>query len=408
MKIVWFAGVAALLIGLVGLPRAANSQEKIDPFFTGAPLSLSYLLESVGTIPDKRLTLAISHRGVDFKASPEDLDHLKKAGAGAELLKMISASAPRIQAAPEPPPPVEPPPPPRAGRVIFQCQPAECEVTVNGKSRGQTNKGSLELDDLLAGPAVVDFKKDGYEAHQGTYALREGAGAKHAVILKPTAATQELLGKALVTKMIERLGGQPALDASAVVAAAGNASLWQSGGQRTEWQVTTRLRLPAMALIDINGAGLKWWTSLSGSDSKADGTRKMKGEPVAVEMEKLVRMYRDYQPAMVVERIQKMKLSTPDAVIESSAQWHLQASNNDETLKITLNPDATLTHVVYESASGLGSGLEILYADWGTVDKVYYPKGFTVKFSDQPQHGLELHLQDVKFPPKLIDKEFHR
>jgi hypothetical protein len=239
-------------------------------------------------------------------------------------------------------------------------------------------------------------------------ALRPGVASKHSVVLKPTAATEAAMGKQLLTKMIEKLGGAAALTAASTVAASGNASLRQAGGQRSEWQVAARLRLPSAAMIEISGAGLKWWTSLNGSDSKADGTKKMKGEPVAVEMEKIARLYRDYQLPSVVERLQKMKLSTSEVAVETAGQLHLLASSNDETLKITMSADAMPTRIVYEAASGLGSGLEILYADYANIEKVYYPKTMTIKFADAAQHGFELHLEDVKFPGKLVDKEFHR
>src|SRR5580700_8684467 len=108
MKLAAFPCLAALLVTFLMLPPAADSQDKVDPFYSGAPFTLNYLLQSVGNIPDKRLTIAISHRGVDFKATPADLDKLKKAGAGPELLRMISASAPKVAPPPPTPPPTAP------------------------------------------------------------------------------------------------------------------------------------------------------------------------------------------------------------------------------------------------------------------------------------------------------------
>ena len=74
--------------------------------------------------------------------------------------------SPRCDAPPPPvAPPPPPPPPPVAGLVTLHCAPAECDVTVNGKSRSTTG-GALELPGLPVGEATVDFKKDGFEPQQ--------------------------------------------------------------------------------------------------------------------------------------------------------------------------------------------------------------------------------------------------
>ena len=70
--------------------------------------------------------------------------------------------------------------------------------------------------------------------------------------------------------------------------------------------------------------------------------------------------------------------------------------------------DYTPRRVVYESESGLGSGMEVLYSDYATINRAWYPKSMSIKFSAQQQHGLELHFSDVAFLDRLADKEFHR
>jgi hypothetical protein len=393
-----------LLIRQAGAQSKAGQKE--DPFFSGPPFSLNDILARVNVIPDRRLITAIDRRGVNFSPTPADYDKLKQAGASAQVVQVITDKAPPP---PKPPPPPPPPPPPAvAGPLNLQCSPGECEILINGKAHGVTNKGVMQVRGLPVGEVAVDFRKEGFEGQQVTLTLRAGAPTGRSVTLKPTAATEAAAGKQLLVKMIDKLGGVPALQHQAMLTASGNASLFQAGGQRTEWQVTSRLKLPSMALIEINGAGMKWWTSLSGSDSKADGTHKMKGGAVALEMEKLVRFYRDYQPVMLMERLQKLKLIATDVLPDASGQWHLRATGDDGTYNIAAATDFTPLHVVYESASGLGSGLEIVYSDYATIEKSYYPKSMAIKFSDQAQHGLELHFDSVEFVTKLADKDFHR
>ena len=387
------------------LAPPVRSQEK-DPFFSGPPFSLEGLLQRVGVIADKRLATAVERRGIDFSPSAADYEKLKQAGASEALLKIVAAKAPPPKSAPPKPAPA-PAAPARAGRLSFQCVPAECEVSLDGKPQGSTTQGAIEFRGLPAGEHVVDFRKEGFEGQQFSLVMTAGASTAQTITLKPTGATRARAGKILLDKMIEKLGG-PALRRAATLTASGSASLFQAAGQRTEWQVTARLRLPSLALLEITGAGIRWWTSLNADDSKAGGSRQMAGKPVALEMEKLVRLYRDYQPAMLVERLRGTAVSALDLTPQPSGEYRVKSSASDGSLQFTLGADATLHRVVYESASGLGSGLEVLYTEYAAIGGAWYPKSMAIKFSDKEQHGLELRFSEVAFVDKLPDKEFHR
>jgi len=167
------------------------------------------------------------------------------------------------------------------------------------------------------------------------------------------------------------------------------------------------VKLPLLASIEISGAGEKWRTSIKGSDSKADGTGKLKGSPVALDMEKLVRLYRDYQPASLIERLNAMRLLAPGTNPDETGHLKFRAVNDTESYRLKLAQDGTPITVTYESASGLGSGLEVVYSDYARVNKAWYPKSMAIKFSDQAQHGMEVHFADVQFPASIQDREFH-
>ncbi|HLX46009.1 MAG TPA: hypothetical protein VKR43_21340 [Bryobacteraceae bacterium] len=390
---------AALLIchAAFAQPQAGKAGKGDDAFFTGAPFSLNDLLQRVGVIADKRLAIAIERRGVSFSPTQADLDKLKQAGASEELLLRIRVKAPPPKVAPPPPKPA------LAGPMTLQCTPGDCEIAVNGKPRGTTARGVLVVDGLPAGDTVIDFKKDGFEGQQLSVTARANAASSHSVRLKPTAAHQASLGKDLLAKMTEKLGGASAFQQASGMTASGNAVLVQSGGQKTEWKVLARLKLPKMSYLEINANGMKWWDSLSGADIKAEGSKQMRGGPVAGEMEKLTRLYRDYQPAMLVQRLQTMRLTAPDGVAEPSGAWLLHAAAENGSLDVFLTPEYTPMRVVSESATGV----EVLYADYAIVQKAWYPKSMTMKFTDA-LHSFEIHFNQVRFDPKLSDRELHR
>jgi hypothetical protein len=390
----------ALLAAILWAMPAAQ-QKGQDAFLSGPPFSLNDILQRVGIIADRRLRLAIDRRGLSFSPSPEDLDRLKQAGAGSELLQIIQAKAP-------PPAKPKPAPPAHAGLLTLHCAPAECEILINGKLRGATSHGSMEIHNLPVGNAVIDLRKEGFEGQQVVIPMHAGASADREVTLQPTVATRNRVGNGLVGKMIERLGGKDAFQKSSLVSAAGSASLLQAGGQKSDWQATARLRLPATALIELIGPKTKWWTSLSGDDIKSGGTRQMAHGPLAGAMEKMVRLYRDYQLAAVVGRLAGLKATAMDAAPNGSGEQRVRVFNRDAAFHILLDSEGSPVHLFYEPPAGQGSAVEVTYDDYASVQNVWYPRSMSIKLTEQQPLGLELHWKDVAFPDKLIDKEFHR
>ncbi len=383
-------------------PRA--SQKKDDPFLKGPAFDFNDLLRLVGNIYEGRLKEAIERRGIAFSPSPAQLDQLKNAGASPELMAVI------VSKAPAPPKPVTPPPP-STGAVAVECAPAECDIFLNGVAKGQTRNGALEIGQVPPGPAVIDFKKPGYEGEQASVVVKTGVRVTSSAKLNPTIATQQEIGRSVFAKMLDRLGGKAGLAEAAMLSATGNATLWPAGAQRTDWQITGRLKLPAnLAYLEISGAGLNWWVSLKGSDARRGGSGKLKGGPVALEMEKLIRLYRDYQLAALIGRIEaeKMKLLAISANPDSAGKIGLKALGQPDSYRFSLTADGTPEKVTYESASGLGSGLEVVYADYTKVGNTAYPRTMAIRFADQAQHGLQLRFDEVKSAPKLTDKEFRR
>lgn len=404
-----FLACITLSIASLAPPAVAGqTQRKPDKSTeTGnaAPLTFDEVLEAVNAIPPARLREFLERRPIGFSPTPDQIQKLKSAGAKNDIIGLI------VSKAPPPPPPPKPVQPETAGMVTLRCAPAECEIFINGQPHGHTERGVIEIHGLPVGEAVFDLKRNGFEGQQVTVALRPNTPLSRSVTLVPTMATQEHLGAALFNLLLQRLGGDQGLAGMTQLDLNGNAKLWQSNGQMTEWKTTGHLKLQsAMAYLEIEGAGLKWWASLKGSDTKSDGSGKLKGGPVALEMEKMVHQFRDFQLASLVSRIReaKMKIVAPAPAIEAGAPHTFNAIGGSDTYKFTLAADGTPQKVVLESASGLGSGMEVVYADYIPLGKGIYPKTMAIRFGDAAQHGIELRFDSVQAVPKLSDKEFHR
>jgi hypothetical protein len=369
-----------------------------------APLSFQEVLEAVGVLPPARLPEFLTRRPIGFSPTPQQIQKLKAAGASDDIIKLILSKAP---------PPAKPKPakPVTAGVLTLTCAPAECTILIDGKPHGETANGTLQIAGLPPGHVVIDFGHEGYEGQQVGVDLAAGEPAARSVKLLPAPATQERAGRLLFNRMVQKLGGGQSLNIQGQLDLHGNAKLWQANGQMTEWQVTGHLKLAsAMAFLQIEGAGLKWWTSLRGSDTKSDGSGRLKGGPVALEMEKMVRQFRDFQLLWLANRIVtgKMTLLSPNGGDEIDGHYEFSARGGAETYKFTILPDGTPQKVTVQSASGLGSGTEVVYADYAPLGPGIYPKTMAIRFGDAPQHGIELRFDSVQAVPKLSDKDFHR
>jgi hypothetical protein len=62
--------------------------------------------------------------------------------------------------------------------------------------------------------------------------------------------------------------------------------------------------------------------------------------------------------------------------------------------------------VVYESASGLGSGFEALFDDFTPVKSGLVPSSVTLKFPGREQHGAQFKFAQIRPNTQFRDRDF--
>ncbi len=396
--------------GGAGFSAAAPEKkaEKENSFLNGPPLTLQQVMEAAPVIYEAQMIKALENRGVSFYPGPAELQKLKAAKATDAEIALIQEKGEKFK------PVAAPPKPLTAGPLTLTCAPAECMIEINGKTEGQTQGGVKRIASVplgLTSSVFVDFKKDGYIGQQAMVQLKANTAAAKSVTLAPTEATQTKAGGLLLAAALAKLGGDKGLKDAGEMIATGRASVFLSGGERTEWSVVARLKEPAaMASLDLEGGGTKWWVSLKGSDTKSGGSGKVRGTPLAFETEKLVPEYRDFQPVTLLHLFVTGKYLTlsETAAADPAAIATLKASNATDSYTLTMAPNGLPQKVVFESASGLGSGLQVLYADYTAVGAAKVPKAMDIGITGHGEHGVKFRFDSVKASPGLKDKEFHR
>ncbi len=407
--VVWICLAAVMAPAFAQQHPAKKKNEKENSFLNGPPLTLQKVMDAAPVVFEAQMLKAIENRGVDFYPSPADIQKLKTAGATDAELSLIQEKGEKFK-----PAAAAPPKPTAAGPLTLTCAPAECAIEINGKPEGQTQGGVKKIASVplgLTSSVFVDFKKDGYIGQQAMVALKANSPAAKAVTLAPTDATQIKFGGLLLAAVIAKLGGDKGGKDAGEITANGRASLFLSGGQRTEWSVVARLKQPvSMASLDLEGGVTKWWVSLKGSDTKAGGSGKVKGTPLAFETERLVQQYRDFQPSALLHLLATGKFQTvsDSPSVDPTAGATLKATSATESYTVIVAPNGLPQKVTFESASGLGSGLEVLYADYLAVGAAKIPKAIDIGVTGHGEHGVKFRFDSLKPSPGLKDKEFHR
>jgi hypothetical protein len=249
---------------------------------------------------------------------------------------------------------------------------------------------------LKLGEALVVVLKSGYLDQQRSVDIKAGADNSIVVTLEPDANTQAQLGTRLFKAMVEAAGGEATHKDLAVLSATGSATLFDTAGSGTEWNLTVIFRPGQTTLEARNSAGgLK--LDCRGETCQVQSGGKLLGKRLSREqaqvLETNLRQFRTYQFAALLDRIISagMQATAKTANIPGSGEQHLRLEGKSEAYSISLDAQLLPTFIAFESKTGLGSGLTLGFADYAMVGASHYPRTTEIKFPDGKQ-GLRVRF----------------
>jgi len=393
------AGCLAVLLICSFSAFGWQTTRKADPFLAGPPFTLQQLEDATGSIFEERLLKAIQNRGVNFAPDEQTSDSLRKAGASDAILQAVQGSKhpPHVKPASEEQ---------KTNALEVDCEPAECEVATDGTSRGVTHDGRLNIQSLPIGPIKVTYTKAGYLTKEVATVVPKGMPlAAQSVTLEPTDETRQLLGKQLFQKMYSALGGKALLQETSNLAATGTAVVFDTKGQRSQWSITARLR-PADAYFKMEGVGTSFFVRLNDGNYRA--SKSFSKVPVASEIENSLRLFSDYQLAKLIQRIsqENYRLTADPPSRKQPVALILHADSPADRFQFSLRDNYLPTSVRFDSAVGLGSGLQVLYAEYVATGHVRYPREIVIKAPGPSQHGVEFRFSNLDVNAKFTEKDF--
>jgi len=354
-----------------------------------------------GAITEAEATGKIQERGINFFATPENLARLRAAGATPAILEAIRKLAPE---APKP-----------TAALVVTCFPAECVVRINGRNAGTTTGGKFQKDDLDVGEATVGFEKDGYVGQERKIQLTAEAPYSASIQLEPDTATRQANGKNLFLLSRRALGVESDLKSLQVITGSG-AVVSYAGGKQSNWNFDFTTALPNLIEMKAESTtgvlvyqcqGEKCAEKKKGHFKFIGGGKQLKG-PALEELQTNLRGFAQYSLADLLTLLASPSAQFDSLTADSDGKTEqlIRIETRDAIYKLTLGPDLLPSGIDYESKSGLGSGLKVLFGDYAKLGNARYPKRTTIRLPDAAQHGIEVRLDKVAPGSELKESDF--
>lgn len=389
--------------GAVAENKSASGK-KTDPFVSGPPLTLEQVqrLLRQDAIPLRRRKEAIENRGVSFTMSRETIEKLKTAGATEDILDLIESTIhphPAVAAVPASSAPATPPAP--RGALTISCEPAECDVSLNGTARGSSDRGVMELAGITPGKWVVDISKDGFVSRQNEVIIEANKTASISAVLEATRTTQESIGAELLQKVVDALGGEAGLKALATVQATGSTTISREGNS-VRWTVLMRNR-PDRALFQARAGAI--WHEIGFLGNEFMASKNLKGQD-AMELPTDFGLIRDYQLVALIMRVRspRYKLVAKHAAPVAGEEYHLFAEATTEKIAIGLDGKLHPQRARVSTETGVGSAT-VVYDDYFNSGDTWYPKSMQIK-PDGRARGIEVRFDTVELDANLKDNDY--
>jgi hypothetical protein len=328
-----------------------------------APLAFEETIELVrqakGSPANQQKLIEIYRkRGVDFKASPENLEKLRKGGAAEEFIALIE----KIAADPKPPPP---PPPPTGGTVEINCSPAECQVSLGTKSAVPTQNGKYIFEGVPLGEVKLSFSKAGYDTQ--TRDLQVRAGTPTTTDLVTLRRNRHAEAKEWLKKVWEALGSAERGAPQQEVSASGTATLTDGNGKQTDWSIAVRFSDKTASTIDFQTSagkpGFKILCDPTCHVLQSGGRFKPKQAIDGEEASFLMTQFRRFHLGNMVSRLSAGEVDAVSTDVLPSGRRSILLTGSGETYEIELGASELISTVSVTPQFG-GEAYQVIYGEY--------------------------------------------
>ena len=363
----------------------------------GPPFDIDRLEKIVAerVIAPGRLMLAIRTRNVTFKATPENLQRLRNAGASEDILAVVREMSPAPAITPPSPPPPAPPKA-RTGVLTVNCAPGECSVTVDGVP-SESRQGVWRRE-LPVGSKSISVKKTGYSAENRTVEL-SATGSTLSVSLKPDAATKQKHGEELLDKMLAALADD-AID----IAADGSWTMQPKEGAPVEWNFAAKLGAN-QSTYGLSGQAGTYEMVCRAEKCEAKGKRAFgRGKPMPEEdarrADTHLRLFRRYYIAGLGRELRtghmvgRLQPSAETNTLNPTT-YELRLDGTDEGYDLSLDAQYLPVSVRYTQKLSGSPPIIMTYSEYVMAGKLRLPKRMSMKLPEERQGALQIRFDSL-------------
>ncbi|MBL8178521.1 MAG: hypothetical protein JNK48_27860 [Bryobacterales bacterium] len=344
--------------------------------------------------------------GIGFDPSSADYDLLKKAGASDNFLNALRdlAKARAAEKAKSEPPP--PPPQPKEGKLAVSCKPVDCEVTVDGKPAGTTQKGELVLGPFPEGALKVAVSRKDWDPDRDAHTsyIKDKETDKVEFTFKESRAALEALGQQFFDAMLKSLGGDAGIkEASRVRAAGARLISAREGKPQLQWSAVALFRLPNDAKFLVTNSGQQLQVVKTDAGFAYDKQPRQDGQ----EMEDAMREVYDRQFGRTLDLLRKAgaKNVSTKLIYDDGEARAFRVESGAGRYLVTLDGESCPREIKVES-TGLMAGLRILYGDFVKAGNTRYPRETQVILPGAGTNGAGLRIEKVDIGPVAVkDKD---
>jgi hypothetical protein len=326
--------------------------------------------------------------GVDFYATEENLDWLRRFRASKELIERI-------------PPPPPPPKPVVGGPLTIQCEASEgheCEITVNDRYYGHTEAGQKLIPDLKPGGAKVRVWSEGLEPMEQTVSLSADTPASLKFPLQRSLFARRDSAHDLLSQTVQkRFGGTQGLAEMAEVASTeqGTATLSDGGSGRQVWDLqVTQQRWGAINAKFTNKANNKDCTVVKVSDKGVVSSEDCsKGKPKTgnPQLVKASMLFAQYQVHAQLARVLTRRLID----VPGSEKTQIGTDDGPDSYVLSLESAGRPTSVLYRPEGAESKSVKAEYADYSDEKGHPFPRKMTVWEGDMEKPIAEFALTAI-------------
>ncbi len=385
--------------------KPAAAKPKPEP---PRPYTLERIIEKLDIIRRNKFALnenilknQLKVDGVAFVPTPDDLAKLKRAGASDDFLRFLTdlKKDAIAEAQAEKAEPVAPPKP-KEGRMTLTCKPVDCQVSINGASKWQTNKGLLTVEHMPEGPikiavAATDHSPD-RDAHNAV--VKDGETIAVDFVLKPTKAALDRTGAALAQRMFTAVGGESAFKELTRVRVTGGRLLWSKGqGAPNSWFFNAFVKMPDQVKYVLSRGGKQ--QEIFKLDTGFGPLPAEKSE----ELEDALRDFWDYQFGHVLEHISAagLKRTARQLTFADTESPSFRLEGSPDSYIVTLDGQGFPKEIRIES-SGLTNGIRLQYGEFAKTGAAQYPKAMFVHWPGAVPRVTEVRVEAVASGPEAV------